>query len=358
MSADRGVVVAGWSGTANLGDELLLRSLLTMLAARGAAATVVSRDPSATRSLHGVDAIGLGDAVGLVRALRRSAALVLGPGGILQDETSPFSLPWHLGRALEAAVMRRPLVGVGLGAGPLDRRGSRAMVRAALRSHRGLAVRDEPSATLLRGCGVTDVQVGCDLALGLPSPDVAPVDRIVVCLRPHRPGGHRVPLRHLPDSELDPARVDAVAHALDALSTATGLPLHLVAMEAGRDDRYHQLVAERLRSPVTTGTPGLDDVVAAIGASRLVVAMRFHAGIAALLSGRPVVLLGYMPKVVALAGEIGPGAALVEDTPAGYEGIADAAAAVAGRADDVAEARERLRRGLAAHAAVLDRVLG
>jgi polysaccharide pyruvyl transferase CsaB len=356
-TASPGVVVAGWSGTTNLGDELLLRALLAMLRARSAGATVVSRDPAATATEHDVAAIGLGDLPGLVRALRRSVGLVLGPGGILQDETSPFSLPWHLGRALEAAAARTPLVGVGLGAGPLDRRGSRWLVGRALRRHRGIAVRDTASADLLRACGVTDVHRGADLAFSLPVPGVEAADRIVVCLRPHRPGGHRIPLRHLPDSELDPERIAAVAAALDALAASTGLPIHLVAMERGRDDRYHELVAGRLAAAATVAVPGIDGVATEIARARLVVAMRFHAGVLAVLGGRPAVLLGYAPKVAGLAAEVGPGAALIADTPAGYATIPAAAAEVLGRDDDVAVARDRLRSQVAVHGTMLDRLL-
>jgi polysaccharide pyruvyl transferase CsaB len=350
------VVVAGWTGTENLGDELLLRALLAMLETRGVGATVVSRDPESTRAMHRVDAIGLGDVRGLVRSLRSSAGLVVGPGGIIQDETSPFSLPWHLARVLEARGLRRPVVGVGVGAGPLDRRGSRALTGRLLRHCAAIAVRDRASADLLARCGVDDVLVGCDLVLGLEAPTAASQDRIVACLRPHRPGGHRRPLQHLPDSELDPERIASTAAALDQLSGTTGLPVHLVAMEQGRDDRYHDMVADRMSASVTAAVPGIDDVLDEVARSRLVVAMRFHAGIAALLAARPMVLLGYAPKVRGLAAEIGPGAALVADDPSGYAGIPAAAATVLGADVDLTATRERLRKGLTAHDQALDRL--
>lgn len=348
------VVVAGWSGTENVGDELLLRALLQRLAARDLGAVVVSRDPAATTARHGVPALGLADLPGLVRALRRSRGLVLGPGGIIQDETSPFSLPWHLARIPQAELARRPLVGVGLGVGPLERRGSRRLTGWALRRAVAVAVRDEPSAALLRQVGVERVEAGSDLVLGFGPTQVAPQDRVVVCLRPHRPGGHTVPLRHLPASELDPQRVRSVAAGLDELAAATGLPLHLVALEAGRDDRYHELVAEHLRAPVTTAVPGIDAVLAEVAAARLVVAMRFHAGIAAILGGRPAVLLGYATKVRSLAREVGAAVRLLADEPAGYAGLAEAGVAVLGRDDAMAEARERLTARLVAHDRALD----
>jgi polysaccharide pyruvyl transferase CsaB len=363
---DGGVVIAGWSGTENLGDELLLRALLGMLADRGLGATVVSRRPEVTRAVHGVHAIGLSDAAGLVAALRRSRGMVLGPGGILQDQTSPASLPWHLARVGEARAIRRPVVGVGLGAGPLARRGSRTLVGLALRRCQVVAVRDEPSAALLAGCGVDRVAVGVDLVLGLDAPRAAPEDRIVVCLRPHTPGGSIRPLRRLTAQDLDPARVRSIAGALDRLAADVGLPLHLVAMERGRDDHYHQLVADRLTAPVTTAVPDLDGVLEEVARSRLVVAMRYHAGVAALLAGRPAVLVGYAPKVRALAGQVGEPMALVADDPTGHAAIPAAVASSAfgggGGSERTAEAVHaaliRMRPGLAAHHHALDLLLG
>ncbi len=67
---------------------------------------------------------------------------------------------------------------------------------------------------------------------------------------------------------------------------------------------FTSLVAAHLRTEHTLEVPTLDNVVATIGQSEIVIAMRYHAGVAALVGGRPMVLIGYTNKVDALAADI------------------------------------------------------
>lgn len=354
---ERHVVIAGWSGTTNLGDELLLRALLGLLARRQCTATVVSTNPEATASTHGVDSIPLGDVRGLWRALRHSDGLIVGPGTLIQDQTSPASLPWHLGRVPTAKTARIPVVGIGLGAGPLRRRGSRTLVGTTLRRVGAITVRDHHSAGLLAGCGVRNVAVGGDLVLGLDPPGTLPQGRVVVSLRAHHPGGSIVPLRKRPTHAWDPDRIAALARGLDDVAGTTGLPLHFVAFDTDHDTEFHERVAARVRTAHTTEVPDLDGVLAAVGSGDVVVAMRLHAAMAAVVTGRPTVLIGYTDKVNALAAELAGanGAAThVTDDPQGWQALGQAATGVAGHAADMADARTRLAVNLWVHGAALD----
>ena len=341
------MVVAGWSGTTNLGDELLLRALLDLLSRRGWRATAISRNPAVTSALHGVEAVALTDAPGLWRALRSADGLVLGPGTLLQDQTSPASLPWHLSRIPTAALARRRVVGVGLGIGPLRRPGSRTMVGTALRRCAAVAVRDPASAALAAGCGVRGVLVGCDLALALPRPTGTVVPRIVAALRPHAPGLGWRPLEHRRAADWDPARIAGLARALDDAADRLGLPVCLVAMDTDLDTAYAEAVATHLANPPEIITPTLDDVMDVVGTAEVVVAMRYHAGIAALAGGRPAVLIDYADKVRGLADDVtahggGGGMLRVADDPQGWAALGTAAATVAGQEAVVAAARDRI----------------
>jgi len=87
------------------------------------------------------------------------------------------------------------------------------------------------------------------------------------------------------------------------------------------------------------------------------VAMRYHGGMAAVLSGRPAVLVGYSPKVGALAADLGRGATALRWSPRGLEGLAAAARLVTDRGDDVVEARARLVERERGNGALLDQLL-
>ncbi len=350
------ILVSGWVGAANIGDELIFRSLAEKLEQRGVNTLAMSTDPDETRRLHGVDAVGWYDARGVTRAVASSNGLILGPGGLLQDETSIWNLPAHLHRVIGAKMARTPILGLGLGVGPLASGASRRLVRTALRST-PITVRDPDSALLAAACGLTDVTVTADLAYGLPIPVAEPVDRIVASFRPFSGSGGLIPARQadLRTLALDD-RVVAAASALDDLSRRTSLPVHLLAFEAERDAIYHDLIADHMTVPVTTGVATVDSVFEEVARSRLVVGMRYHAVVSAVMAGRPVVVIGYSPKARSLARHLGDGGLLVENDPASYPEIVGGFELL-DRGDRVSEFRAERRTAEAGNDAALDRFL-
>jgi polysaccharide pyruvyl transferase CsaB len=322
------VLVSAWVGSPNLGDELVFAALLAKLRQRGADVTVTSIDPAATEVRFGVEAIPFRALVRGSNAVRHADLVVFGGGGLLQDATSAFSVPAQVWRLLAARPFRTPVVAVGLGAGPLRRKPLRALAGLALRHHSGCAVRDADSAAVLAACDVPDVRVSADLAVSLPDRPGGARDDIVACLRPW---GND-------DTQRFATRAAA---ALDALSRRLDTQVRLVAFEQGRDDRLHEQIAHAMREKVTVEVPDYANVLEAVGSARVVIAMRYHSAIAALLAARPVVMLGYLPKVEALAAELGtPGLLLGAD--------ADAFAALDAAVDAALAAPDAASRALAA----------
>lgn len=337
------VLVAGWIGSTNLGDELVFAGLRALARELGISVTAISQDPAHTARIHGVAAVRARPRRVGIQALRRADAMVLGGGGLIQDETSPFNLPYHLARVAAGRAARLPWVGLGLGVGPLHT-GLGRRLAGTLRHATAITVRDAHSAAVLEGVGVRDAQVTADLAFHNPRPRVEVEDVLVVALRPWTgSGGHLLPVAWRRDAEATPGwYLDLAATQLDRIATATGLGVRFVAFQTDRDDAIHREVAARMTTPAELRRPTLDGVLAEVARARVVVAMRYHAAIAAVLGGRPLVAIGYSPKVDALAGELGRGARRIAWTPAGLSELADAVGAVDGNADPVANARDRL----------------
>lgn len=347
LSPTRQVVVAGWTGSANLGDEMLLDALVRRLTPLGVAARPISIDAAATRADHGLEVVAERRPRDVLGALREADGLILGPGGLLQDDSSVLNPARHLARVAAARRAGRPVLGFGLGVGPLSHGVNRRMAARALRDVE-VVVRDARSAATLAGLGHPGAIVTADLVLGTtPPPDTPPGDHVVVCLRP--PTARRfVPQTRAQVRErmTAPARAHAV-DALVGLSRRLDLGVRLVAFEAGRDDVVAQAVAEALADrgvPVEVSVPTRHEVLAEVATGRLVVSMRYHGGIAAVLAGRPTVLIGHVDKVRSLAEEAGvPGVVGLDHDGAGWAALADAASAALAHADSVAEAHARLR---------------
>jgi polysaccharide pyruvyl transferase WcaK-like protein len=102
-------------------------------------------------------------------------------------------------------------------------------------------------------------------------------------------------------------------------------------------------VAERMKTTATRSTPTIATVVDEIAAGRVVIAMRYHGGVAAALGGRPCVLVGYSPKVPSLAEDLGPAAAPLAWDRDAIAQLPDVVDKVARRDEEMSEARDRLR---------------
>jgi polysaccharide pyruvyl transferase CsaB len=347
--------VAGWIGSANAGDNLIFAALRRKLLARGTRITAVSTHPARTADaqVHAVDHRAVGR---IIRLIRSSDALIFGGGGLLQDQTSSFNLPYHLSRIAVARTVGTPFAVVGIGAGPLRTTAGRWQVRHALRGATGIGARDQGSQTLLQSLGVPDVGLSADLALSLPTPDVAPADVICACLRPWRTARGRLPVGTRAHTDITTeSMVSRLAAGLDEASARTGLPVRLVALQQGWDDLLHRRVAERMSCSVelAPATATSDGVLAQIAASRIVVAMRYHAGIAAVLAGRPAVLIGYDPKMDGLASALGKAGSLLPWDANALTGLGSAVETVALHADLVPE----VLTGLRSREAVNDRII-
>jgi polysaccharide pyruvyl transferase CsaB len=337
----RRVLVSAWIGSENLGDELLFACLKRRLAELGVVVEAVSKDPTSTERLHGVHAVHHYDYAGVSRALLRCDGLVFGGGGLLQDGTSVLSLPYHLSRIVLAKALRVPFIGLGLGVGPIRLRASPWMLRGALTGHRGLTVRDEASATTLRQYGVTDVRVTSDMVFSLEPPRVPPGNQINLALRSYRDG--LIPERY----RLNPADdglESTLARALDEVARRTRLHLRFLAFEGMRDELFNRRVAAQMATKdVSFASLQLGNVMDEMARGRMTIAMRYHGGVTSIVAERPVVLIGYAPKVTALANELGDNCKYIAHDPDAIATLPSLVDSLLGRPAQLGSARQRLQ---------------
>lgn len=272
------ILISGYYGAGNVGDEALLSGLATALTARGHRVGVLSADPPATRELHGLRAFHR--VRGLVPAITWAQTVVSGGGGLLQDVTSGRSLDYYLSVLRLARGLGRRVAVYGQSLGPLSAAG-RAKVGRVLQGV-PLAVRDELSTALARDLGLDPVLVADPaLLLALPA-DAKPAD----------PQG---PVVLVPRSGQD--QLNAALETLALQLQEDGTPLAAAAFHPHEDapalDRLVR-IAPRLRV-LDASTPA--DALRALGGARYVVSVRLHGCILAARLGVGFAGLSYDPKV-------------------------------------------------------------
>lgn len=165
------VLISGYYGFGNLGDELLLTALLRELRqlAPDSQAAVLSADPRATEARHQVEAVARDRPDQVLRAVGRCDLLLSGGGSLLQDGTSSRSLWYYLGLLDLAQRMGKGTFVYCQGAGPLLRPWNRTMTRRVLSRVTAITLRDQASRETLTALGVRrPMVVAADPVLSLP----------------------------------------------------------------------------------------------------------------------------------------------------------------------------------------------
>ena len=344
------IALAGWYGSDNLGDEMILSCMAAALRARGVEPIAVSIDPERTAAVHGVEAVAHRSplpSAALRRALCRAHAMILS-GGVVQSETSPWNMWFHMSRlrayrrSVPAQSSHRRagavVAAIGLGAGHVRGAGDRRMAVSEMRRACHVVTRDAASARRLRDWGVPGVAVGADPVLatdaalvssraaesrrphsgppgltGSTQPRRDSTDTICVILRPPNRRGIRTAAAKARTSWQP--WVGQLARSLDALAERSGMTLRLLPFQPSQDSPMLVALRHQMRTDAELVTLNIDDVLAEVARSRLVVTMRYHGAIAALLNDQAAVVLDYSPKMTSLAAEGGGWASLVDLAP-------------------------------------------
>lgn len=163
------VLVAGYFGCGNLGDDAILLGFLQGLRGHSIDVIVMSGFPEETHRLYGVRCIPRKDSGAFSEAIKECDALVFAGGSIFQDVTSVASVSYYSGLVSKAKKAGKKVIMLGQGIGPLNNFLGKRMATSAFNSADAIAVRDASSVNTLKSLGVrVTPRVTADLAFLLP----------------------------------------------------------------------------------------------------------------------------------------------------------------------------------------------
>ena len=152
LEGDPDVLLCGYYGYGNLGDESLLSVIIQGLRAHDphVRICVLSAHPRETAKFHMVDAIHRFDPVEIRKKMKKTKLFLFGGGSLLQDKTSNRSLSYyiHMLRMAKRSGVRIAVFANGIG--PIVREENRARVKDALALADTLSFRDVSSLALCR----------------------------------------------------------------------------------------------------------------------------------------------------------------------------------------------------------------
>lgn len=281
------VVLCGYYGQGNAGDEALLVTLLQMLP-DNVTAVVISANGEQTQEQYGVETCDRTSIPDLWRAVASADGFIWGGGSLIQDVTSWRSPLYYFALMALAQRMGKITLAWGQGIGPLKAAITGQLARSLFRGCTAVSVRDRQSAQLL-----TDWQIPFTLA---PDPvwalepatveglDNLPDRTIAVVLRPH--------------PQLTGDRLQTLTQALIELQEQTGSYFLFLPFQPKTDLEIAQNLYQNMPkvSQIWIGDRP-EEYKTIFQKVQMAIAMRLHGLIMAAAVGCPCFALSYDPKV-------------------------------------------------------------
>lgn len=301
------VVISGYYGFHNAGDDALLTSIVCGLKARNIRRiSVLSQKDSIPA--EGVRAVSRFRFPRVMREIRHAGLLISGGGSLLQDATSTKSLLYYTWIMRYAHHVGVPVLVLANGIGPIRRNGNRRRALAALRCADAISVREESSRDELIAMGIPTekIRVTADPVFLLPSflpaePSPVSGNYLVVSLRERAGGAEK--------GENPRAPEEAVTAALEKVCRDQNLHVVFLPMQPQYDEAICRRAAARLTDAGITATVAMDlnfpQICALCRDAQAVIAMRLHALIFAAAEATPTLALSYDPKIDGLMAYLG-----------------------------------------------------
>lgn len=295
------IIVSGYYGFDNLGDEAILEELVTELKrlAKPEEIVILSADPQATSQKFGVRSEPRTDFALFAQLCSRAKLFVSGGGGLFQNTKSLGSIVFYALQIFIAKSKGAAVLIYAQGIGPLRGKIADWVTRQAFLVCDVIAVRDNASKAILDRWGVKGFQtadpVWCLESQRLPQPVTDALNSIAA--------SKLVGLSLRTSHNFNETHLDALVKALKAALPETAHIL-LLPLQMDQDKELLEQFGAKWRSEGRAAT--LVDTspltypsqwISLFGRCKLVVAMRLHAVIMALKAGVAVAGIAYDPKV-------------------------------------------------------------
>ncbi|MMZ58806.1 colanic acid biosynthesis protein [compost metagenome] len=312
----RTIVLSGYYGYRNSGDEAVLQSILTALQEAGEDSgidikpVVLSIDPEWTSRTYGVEAVHrmkLGD---VRKAIKNSDGLISGGGSLLQDATGLGSIPYYVGVIKLAQWLRKPTFIYAQGIGPVHRKLFYPLISSVFRRCEYISVRDSESAGLLRNMGIDqrDINVVPDPVMGMTLSDSGQ--------HLDSPGQQEeLPVIGVSVRFWNPDRIELakLAEGLAALCRRKPVHIRFLPFHFPGDDEASRFCLERIGNVAEHGcavsiaaeTEHPQEMLREVSRCQLLIGMRLHSLIYAASQEIPLLGISYDPKIDHFLGRIG-----------------------------------------------------
>lgn len=288
------IMLSGYYGFENLGDELILHVVTQMLKSFGFEPVVLSENPDSTSKTYDVESIERGNIFAILSAMKNVKGFISGGGGLFQDSTG-YGSPLYYGGLIEAAHWKKlPVAFFGQGIGPLKSSLGRFITAHSIHRSSLVVVRDVKSQAWATRIASKKSELMAD-PVWLWQPDLK--------LKSLNQNGLAVSLRSWPD--LHNSDIDIIAECICNLPTIQDVGVNLIDFQSGVDIVPLAKLEQMLKNKniPCRWFSGIN-AVSGISQSSALLGMRYHSILVAAQIGIPIISISYDPKVQILAAQL------------------------------------------------------
>ena len=294
------VVISGYYGLGNSGDEALLKSIVDDLKKikPDITITALSGNATLTNKMYGVKTVNRFNPFSIIKEFRSAKLLLSGGGTLIQDATSTKSLLYYLGIISLAKKMGLKVMLYANGMGPLKEKNV-SKVGRVLNKVDLITLRETVSLEEIKRCKIVtpEVLVTADPAFNLTQENEHCVEEIFAkyCV----PKDSKIVAVSVRESKNLPKDFEKkMAHILDEISRKGYLPI-FIPMQISSDLDISLRIASRMKeqSKVIDTQMQVGEMLALIQKCEIVCGMRLHMLIFASVVNVPMAGVAYDPKI-------------------------------------------------------------
>jgi L-malate glycosyltransferase len=295
------VMLSGWYGFNNIGDDAILRAIINDLRnlKKDISIVVLSKKPQETSTAFDVDSISRLNLCKITKIMKNSKLFINGGGTLIQDLTSTRSLMYYLGTIFLAKCLGMKVMVYANGIGPVNKRFNRRLTRKILNKVDTITLREECSRAELKRINICNpnISVTADPALNLDEVQDSVIDDIFKKEGIVGPGpfvGFSV--RKWGDGE---KYTTVIAELADYMVEKYDIKPLFIPMQFPNDFKISKQIARKMRSEGRVISEKYSEIHTAgiIKRMDMLIGMRLHALIFAAGYGIPVLGLVYEPKI-------------------------------------------------------------
>ena len=275
---DSDVLICGYYGYGNMGDETLLSVIVRELRRRQPSVRIcaLSATPEKTKSYHLIDAVSRFDFAGIAEKMKRSKVLLFGGGSLLQDKTSTHSLLYYTHILRMAKKYGLKILVYANGIGPIVSEHNKMRVKEALALADSISLRDRDSFLLVKSFDPErKIRLTFDPAILTESSGrVFPYENYFVI----------APKKTFPDC------TEKLIGLIRALSEKTGLHPVVISMYDDQDLLYAKKIARHTHAALCNPNRA-EDCISLLERSAFLISSRLHGLVYATAAACP--MLGY-----------------------------------------------------------------